>query len=165
MPSKTRHGLLIIVAVIGLFFTSAITSYAETVKYIYDDLNRLIRVVSDNGTVIQYTYDEVGNRLQEIIQLDTTAPVTTASPAGGTYSTTQSVTLTCADTGGSGCDKIYYTTDGSTPTTSSAVYSSPISISVTTTLEFFARDLASNRIMEARYQVLKCESRAEKNIC
>jgi hypothetical protein len=81
----------------------------------------------------------------DTIILDTTAPVTTASPAGGTYNISQSVTLTCTDGTGSGYGKIYYTKDGSTPTTLSPVYSSPINISVTTTLKFFARDLAGNK--------------------
>jgi hypothetical protein len=76
--------------------------------------------------------------------IDTTAPSTTASPVGGTYGTTQSVTLTCSDTGGSGCDRIYYATDGSIPTTSSSVYGSAISISSATTLRYFATDLAGN---------------------
>jgi hypothetical protein len=80
----------------------------------------------------------------DTIILDTTPPATTASPTGGTYSSAQSVTLTCNDGSGSDCDKIYYTTDGSTPSTSSPVYSSPINISVTTTLKFFARDKAGN---------------------
>lgn len=61
---------------------------------------------------------------------DIKAPATTASPAGGSYTSAQSVILTCLDNaGGSGCSKTYYTTDGSMPTTSSSVYSSPISIS------------------------------------
>ena len=76
--------------------------------------------------------------------IDTAAPITTALPAGGTYYSAQSVTLACNDGTGAGCDKIYYTTDGTTPTTSSPVYSSPINISVTTALKFFARDVAGN---------------------
>jgi hypothetical protein len=99
----------------------------------------------EDGTIIEYTYDKVGNRLEKTIQIpDTTPPVTTASPPGGIYNTEQTVTLTCNDGTGSGCDKIYYSTDGTTPTTSSPVYSSPINISVTTILQFFAKDLASN---------------------
>jgi hypothetical protein len=78
------------------------------------------------------------------IMLDTTLPATSASPAGGTYSSAQSVTLTCNDGSGSGCDKTYYTIDGSIPTTSSPVYASPINIAVTTTLKFFSRDNAVN---------------------
>jgi len=79
-----------------------------------------------------------------MIFLDTTPPTTTTSLAGGTYNSAQSVALSCSDGTGSGCDKIYYSTDGSIPTTSSTVYSSPIDISVTSTLKFFATDLAGN---------------------
>ena len=70
---------------------------------------------------------------------DTTAPTTTASPPGGTYSSAQLVTLTPDEAA-----TIYYTTDGSTPTTSSPVYSTAISISATTTLRFLAVDTAGN---------------------
>jgi len=75
---------------------------------------------------------------------DTTAPTTTASPVQGTYTTTQSVTLTCNDGSGVGCDKTYYTTDGTDPTTSSTQYSGAISIPSTTTLKFFSTDLNAN---------------------
>ena len=76
---------------------------------------------------------------------DTTAPTTTASPAGGSYTSIQSVTLTCTDTaGGSGCAGTYYTTDGSTPTTASPQYTGALTISVTTELKFFSADTAGN---------------------
>ncbi|GAM10157.1 hypothetical protein OR1_02445 [Geobacter sp. OR-1] len=61
-------------------------------------------------------------------------PVTTASPAGGTFTAPQTVTLTAND----GSANIYYTLDGSTPTTSSAMYGGALNISTTTTLKFFA---------------------------
>lgn len=70
---------------------------------------------------------------------DTTAPVTTPSPAGGTFTAPVSVTLTASEPA-----TIYYTSNGTTPTTSSAVYSAPIAITATATLKFFARDTAGN---------------------
>ena len=75
------------------------------------------------------------------IILDTIPPVTTASPVGRTYDAAQSVTLS-ANEGAT----IYYTTDGSVPLQTSAVYSGPISVPSTApmTLKFFARDAAGN---------------------
>ena len=140
---RIKHRLLMSITVISLFFSLAVTSYAETTNYFYDNLNRLIRVEYGDGTAIEYTYDGAGNRLTKSIS-ETVPPVTTASPRGGTYSSGQSVMLTCNDGTGSGCDKIYYTTDGTTPTTLSPLYSSPINFSVSTTLKFFAKDLAGN---------------------
>lgn len=70
---------------------------------------------------------------------DTTAPTVTAYPTSGTYTSTQSVTLSADESA-----TIYYTTDGTTPSTSSAVYSSPISVSATMTLKFFGKDTAGN---------------------
>jgi hypothetical protein len=71
-------------------------------------------------------------------------PTTIASPRRSIFSSSpQTVTLTCHN-GGLGCGNIYYTTDGSIPTTSSSVYSSPITISTNTILRFFAQDLQGN---------------------
>jgi hypothetical protein len=60
-------------------------------------------------------------------------PVTTASPVGGTYGIAKSVSLITNIP-----STIYYTTDGTLPDTSSAVYSTPIPISNSTTLKYFA---------------------------
>jgi len=76
---------------------------------------------------------------------DTISPVTSTSSAGGEFDTAQEVTLTCNDTGGSGCAAIYYTVDGSTPTESSPRYAAPIVISDTQALKFFAVDGVGNR--------------------
>jgi len=56
------------------------------------------------------------------------------SVAAGTYSTTQSVTLSDTTSGAT----IYYTTNGATPTTSSTKYSKAISVSATETIKAIA---------------------------
>ncbi|MGD0734481.1 MAG: chitobiase/beta-hexosaminidase C-terminal domain-containing protein [Terracidiphilus sp.] len=64
------------------------------------------------------------------------AATPTFSPAPGNYTTTQSVSLADTTTGAS----IYYTTDGSMPTTSSTLFSTaaPISVSTTTAINAIA---------------------------
>ena len=61
-------------------------------------------------------------------------PAPKFSLAAGTYGGTQSLTITDATAGAA----IYYTTDGSTPTTSSAHYSAPISIAASETVKAIA---------------------------
>jgi len=86
------------------------------------------------------------------IVADTTPPITTPSPAGGTYASALSVTLTANEPA-----TIYYTTSGATPTTASPVYTGPIPIGSTTTLKFFARDTAGNSeaMKSALYTILQ----------
>ena len=62
------------------------------------------------------------------------AATPTFSPAAGTYSSAQTVTISTATPSAT----IYYTTNGSTPTTSSTVYSGPITVSATETLQAIA---------------------------
>ena len=63
-----------------------------------------------------------------------TTPSPVLSPAPGTYSTVQTVTLSDSAAGAT----IYYTTNGTTPTTSSSVYSTPLTVSATTTIQAIA---------------------------
>ena len=59
----------IILMVISFIFLFCFEQLAFGITYKYDNLNRLTRVVYDNGTVITYTYDEVGNRTRRVFTL------------------------------------------------------------------------------------------------
>ena len=60
-----------------------------------------------------------------------TVATPTFNPPGGTYSSTQSVSISCATEAAT----IRYTTDGSNPTGTSSIYNEPIEISSDTTLK------------------------------
>lgn len=62
------------------------------------------------------------------------------SPNGGTFSSSQSVTITCATSGAT----IYYTTDGSTPSQSSTQYTGSFTLTATTTIKAIAYDSSNN---------------------
>jgi FtsP/CotA-like multicopper oxidase with cupredoxin domain len=72
------------------------------------------------------------------ITFDTVPPITAASPLTGTYPPV-TVTLTPNEPA-----TVYYTTDGSTPTAASTVYTVPILLAATTTLKYFSVDTAGN---------------------
>lgn len=82
-----------------------------------------------------------------------TAATPTFSPAPGTYAASQSVTLSDTTSGGT----IYYTADGSTPTTSSTKYTAPILVSTTTTIKAIAVASGYNNSVVATgtYTILK----------
>jgi hypothetical protein len=81
--------------------------------------------------------------------MDTTVPTVSASPAPGTYTSAQKVALTASETA-----DIYYTTNGSTPTTSSSRFDSatPINVAQSQTIKALAVDKAGNQSSVASFQ-------------
>ena len=108
-------------------------SYLWDVSVIPDGTYYLYTVISDeiNSTTLYATGS---------ITLDRTAPVISASPGSGTYTTDQVITLSTSEPA-----LIYYTIDGSDPGITSDIYSSPIEISESTILMAFAVDVAGNQ--------------------
>jgi hypothetical protein len=102
---------------------------------------------TSNGGTYYYAVsavDHVGNESghspeSDGCRVDTTAPTIWASPTGGYFYETQTVTLRSSEQA-----TICYTTDGSTPTTSSPVYSSDLILSDDTVVRFIAVDPAGH---------------------
>jgi YD repeat-containing protein len=103
MSSRIGHGVLISITVIALLFASVMTSYAETTTYTYDELNRLIQVIYEDGKGVIYTYDASGNRITLTQSVDTEPPTGTIiinSGAACTNNQVVTLTLTCSDNAG-----------------------------------------------------------------
>ncbi len=74
--------------------------------------------------------------------VDATPPTTTSAPGAGVYAAPQSISLSCSGGTGSGCAAIYYCIGvGCTP---AIPYSGAITVSSSTDLRYYSRDLAGN---------------------
>ena len=103
-----------------------ITEMADGTYYVY-------AIITD-GTAFETSYG-LGT-----ITIDTTPPMVSATPAGGSYDIPQNVTLSVDEAA-----VIYYTMDGTEPTKDAPVYDSSIDVTDTTTLKFMAVDVAGNQ--------------------
>ncbi len=121
MPSRIGHGVLISITVIALLFGSVITSYAETTTYNYDELNRVIQVIYEDGRGVTYTYDASGNRITLTQSVDTVPPTGTIIINSGdavTYNSSVTLALTCSDN--VGCSHMQFSNDNVTYSTPEA---------------------------------------------
>jgi len=62
---RTLHPKIILSAFIVTLALGAASGHAQSVTYIYDNLNRLEKAQYEGGTVIEYAYDKTGFRLTE----------------------------------------------------------------------------------------------------
>ena len=103
----------------------------------YTDGNYTINIPTNSIT------DLAGNNLNtgftSSFTVDTITPTASANPIGGLYNSTQNIALSMNEPG-----TIYYTLNGTTPTNSSTIYSGPILINKTTTLNYIAIDYSGN---------------------
>ena len=104
------------------------------------------------NTECTFTFDRKTNTLT-ITKNVTQLAAPTFSPAGGTFTSAQNVTISAAEGA-----TIYYTTDGTDPTTSSTKYESAITVSKTTTIKAIAvKDGHTSSIASATYTLVEPE--------
>ena len=121
----------------------------DTNSLVYSDPLEL----SETTTIKYFSLDN--NGLQENIKTEeyifnissSGEPLTIAAPNGGNFNNSQQVWLNCFDNGSAGCATIFYTVDGSEPTTGSLVYNGPVTLSQNTTLKFASVD--NDGVLEA----------------
>lgn len=105
---------------------SSVVISAQTKTLIsYDILNRLTQITYANGTVINYTFDELGNRLSKIVKTATVLVAASANPTAGgsitgagSYTVGQSCTL--AATANTGYSFVNWTENGSVVSTTAS---------------------------------------------
>jgi hypothetical protein len=97
----------------------------------------------------------------QVYQLSTLLPTASANVPSGNYSTNKTVTISMNKNG-----TIYYTLNGSTPTTASSKYTKPISIASTSTLKYFAVDSWGNGspVYSAYYKIDKTAPTVTSNV-
>ena len=110
--------------------TNSLTIPSATIKDIAGNTATLtLPALTSQGSLSYY----------KALVIDTSAPTSTATPIGGVYSGTRLATLSAIEPA-----TIYYTTDGTEPSSSSSVYTNPIELIADTTLRFYAIDTAGN---------------------
>jgi sugar lactone lactonase YvrE len=129
--SCVTSGVSIYYSIDGSIPTSSSNLYSSAIAVTGNGTNKTIKAIATKAGM---TDSAVASASYVIIYQ---AATPTFNPVGGTYSSDQSVTISCATPGAS----IYYTTDGSTPTNASNPYSAPVPVAgngVTMTIKAIA---------------------------
>jgi len=141
--TDTTSGAIIYYTTNGSTPTTSSTKYTGAISVAATETLEAIAVATG------YTNSAVGSAKYTI---ETPAATPVFSPAPGTYAAKQSVTITDATSGAI----IYYTTNGSTPTTSSTKYTGAISVAATETLEAIAvaTGYTNSAVGSAKYTIV-----------
>jgi hypothetical protein len=112
----------------GVLNTNGFVQYTGPISLNIGGKETIIAYATENG-YYQSSYTTVTFMLNLPV-----APAPVISPAGGVFASTQTVTITDSAAGST----VYYTTDGTVPTTNSTIYSGPIYVSTSETVAAIA---------------------------
>ena len=97
-------------------------------------------LVKNPGTISAIAVSSAGTSAVSAATYTLTCVAPTVSPAAGTYTSAQTITITRAYPD----DNLYYTIDGTTPTVNSTKYTAPFTVSTTTTVKVLAQKTGFN---------------------
>jgi sugar lactone lactonase YvrE len=123
------------------YTTNGTTPTTSSTKYTAPITVGATETVKAIATATNYSQSAVASAAYAITPPPAAAP--SFSPGAGMYATAQTVTISSATPGST----IYYTTNGTAPTTSSTKYTAPITVSATQTIQAIA--VAANYIQSA----------------
>jgi YD repeat-containing protein len=86
--AESRVGLFLIVVICVVTPLPSVTQVqAANVSYVYDELNRVIQAIYDDGKIVNYAYDKAGNRFVKdiaVLQETVSTPSKPTGPRNGT---------------------------------------------------------------------------------
>jgi len=134
VPTTGNVGTSVIILGNNLTGTTAVSFNGTAATFTVPSSTEILAPVPAGATsgTVQVTTPSgtLASNVPFVVAAPPTAPPNFSPPAGTYYDTAQAITISDFTPGA----VIYYTTDGTTPTTSSTLYMGPLSIDVTQTL-------------------------------
>lgn len=144
-PGKALTGST--VAIDGHNFYSVTVDDSDNFNIIFNRGGNQTADITGVTEDVYYSYDGGSTATKLDIQAGPKAPSISATPGNNT-SFTESLSVTLSV---SGADNVYYTLDGSTPSKNSTRYTTPITISETTTIKAYAENEVGSTVREFTY--------------
>ena len=134
LKSKLQMGWRSFLTSMFLLLAGITVTCAATVTYTYDNLHRLSKADYGNGTVIEYSYDPAGNRLNQRVSHQT-PQISSFTPTGDnvTVSPDSNTTITFSEVLSSGNTTVSAGTGGPNPPDGFMIGKFPVYYDITTT--------------------------------